>query len=32
MVDMGTYECIDLESGKIIPKYFLMNAYVEEVY
>ena len=30
MVDLGTYEFTDLETGKIIPADLFMNACVEE--
>ena len=32
MVDLGTYEFIDLNTGEIIPEEFFMNDLVEEVY
>ena len=31
MVDMGTYEFKDFETGKITPEEYFMNAYAEEV-
>ena len=32
MVDLGTYEFTDLNTGEIIPEEFFMNDLVEEVY
>ena len=31
IVDLGTYEYKDLETGKITPEELFMNAYAEEV-
>ena len=32
MVDVGTYECKDLNAGKITPEELFINAYIEEIY
>ena len=32
MVDLGTYELQDLNTGEVIPEAYFMNAYVEKVF